>query len=73
MFSICTPRMKTSRILSFFPPHQQSRAMLAGALARISLRLVPRGNGEPAAEVLVNTAAIADRIRQPDPGADWTN
>lgn len=62
-----------SRILSFFPPHQQSevRAMLAGALrAVVSLRLVPRADGAgrvPAAEVLVNTAAIAERIRQPDP------
>ncbi len=64
-----------SRILSFFPPHQQNevRAMLASALrAVISLRLVPRSDGSgrvPAAEVLVNTAAIADRIRQPDPAA----
>jgi twitching motility protein PilT len=58
-----------NRILSFYPPHQQGevRFMLASALhAVISLRLVPRADGEgrvPAAEVLVNTAAIRDNIR----------
>lgn len=60
------------RIISFFPPHQHTeiRAMLAGALrAVVSLRLIPRADGAgrvPAAEVLVNTAAVAERIRAPD-------
>ncbi|HEX7241912.1 MAG TPA: type IV pilus twitching motility protein PilT [Longimicrobiaceae bacterium] len=60
------------RIISFFPPHQHAeiRTMLAMALrAVISLRLIPRADGKgrvPAAEILVNTAAIADRIRTPD-------
>ena len=57
------------RIISFFPPHQHAeiRAMLATALrAVVSLRLIPRadGNGRvPAAEILINTAAISDHIR----------
>src|SRR5512132_2280044 len=57
------------RILSFYPPyqHQEIRMLLATALtAVISLRLVPRADGRgrvPAAEVLVNTAAVADNIR----------
>lgn len=61
------------RAISFFPPHQHSeiRAMLAVALrAVISLRLIPRADGEgrvPAAEILVNTAAIAGAIRDGDP------
>ena len=60
------------RIISFFPPHQHSeiRGMLAMALkAVISLRLIPRADGKgrvPAAEVLVNTAAISDKIRAAD-------
>ncbi|MDQ3388925.1 MAG: PilT/PilU family type 4a pilus ATPase [Gemmatimonadota bacterium] len=60
------------RIISFFPPHQHSeiRGMLAVALrAVISLRLIPSADGRgrvPAAEVLVNTASIADQIRVPD-------
>ncbi|CAN5640696.1 type IV pilus twitching motility protein PilT [soil metagenome] len=60
------------RIISFFPPHQQPevRELLAGVLrAVVSLRLIPRLDGEgriAAAEVLVNTAAIADRIRKGD-------
>lgn len=61
-----------ARVLSFFPPHQHTevRALLADALrAIISLRLIPRRDGGgrvPAAEVLVNTAAIAERIRAGD-------
>jgi twitching motility protein PilT len=58
-----------NRILSFYPPHQASevRFLLASALeAVISLRLVPRsdkpGRG-PAAEILVNTAAVRENIR----------
>jgi len=58
-----------NRILSFYPPHQQAevRFLLASALeAVISLRLVPRSDRPgrvPATEVLVNTAAVRDNIR----------
>ena len=58
------------RIISFFPPHQHAeiRAVLANALkAIVSLRLIPRADRHgrvPAAEVLVNNAAIADLIRK---------
>src|ERR671937_387463 len=58
-----------NRILSFYAPHQQNevRFMLASALAAvISLRLVPRVDGRgriPAAEILINTAAVRDQIR----------
>jgi twitching motility protein PilT len=58
-----------SRVLSFYPPHQHNevRMMLSTALAAvISLRLVPRADGKgrvPAVEVLVNSAAVADNIR----------
>lgn len=57
------------RIISFFPPHQHAeiRATLATALrAIVSLRLIPRADGGgrvPAAEILINSAAISDRIR----------
>jgi twitching motility protein PilT len=60
------------RIISFFPPHQQDevRKMLASVLrAVVSLRLIPRLDGQgrvPAAEVMVNTAAIAELIRTGD-------
>jgi twitching motility protein PilT len=58
-----------SRILSFYPPHQhhEVRMLLSTALqAVVSLRLVPRADGRgrvPAAEVLINTATVADNIR----------
>ncbi|MGQ0646726.1 MAG: type IV pilus twitching motility protein PilT [Gemmatimonadaceae bacterium] len=58
-----------NRILSFYPPHQQNevRFALSGALAAvISLRLVPRSDRPgriPAAEVLINTAAVREQIR----------
>lgn len=58
-----------SRIISFFPPHehQEVRALLADALrAVVSMRLVPRTDGRgrvPAVEVMINTAAISERIR----------
>ena len=58
-----------NRILSFYPPHQQAevRFALSSALqAVISLRLVPRADKPgriPAAEVLINTAAVRDQIR----------
>jgi len=61
-----------SRILSFYPPHQhhEVRMLLATALqAVVSLRLVPRADGRgrvPAAEVLINTATVADNIRDID-------
>lgn len=57
------------RIISFYPPHQHQevRALLATALvAVVSLRLVPRKDGRgrvPACEVLINTAAVAENIR----------
>jgi twitching motility protein PilT len=57
------------RVISFFPPHQHDeiRHLLSTALhSVISLRLVPRKDGKgrvPAAEVLINTAAVADNIR----------
>jgi twitching motility protein PilT len=58
-----------NRILSFYPPHQQAevRFLLASALeAVISMRLIPRSDKAgrvPAVEVLVNTAAVRDNIR----------
>ncbi len=58
-----------NRVISFFPPHQHDevRHLLSTALhAVISLRLVPRKDGQgrvPAAEVLINTAAVQDHIR----------
>src|SRR5215218_2884007 len=58
-----------NRVLSFYPPHQQSevRFALSTALAAIiSLRLVPRTDRPgrvPAAEVLINTAAVREQIR----------
>ena len=58
-----------NRVISFFPPHQHDevRHLLSTALqAVISLRLVPRKDGKgrvPAAEVLINTAAVQDNIR----------
>ncbi len=61
-----------SRIISFFPPHQhdQIRLVLSNVLVSIiSLRLLPRkdGNGRiPAAEILINTANIAELILKPE-------
>jgi len=58
-----------NRILSFYPPHQQAevRYIVSTALrAVISLRLVRRADKKgrvPAAEVLVNTEAVRDQIR----------
>jgi len=57
------------RVLSFYPPHQQAevRFSLASALqAVVSQRLVPRSDKPgriPAVEVLINTAAVRDQIR----------
>jgi twitching motility protein PilT len=58
-----------NRVLSFYPPHQQTevRYMLSTALrAIISLRLVRRADKKgrvPAAEILMNTEAVRDQIR----------
>jgi len=58
-----------NRVLSFYPPHEQAsvRFQLASALqAVISLRLVPRADRPgrvPACEVLINTEAVRDQIR----------
>lgn len=58
-----------NRILSFYPPHQQTevRFMLSSALrAIISLRLVRRGDKKgrvPAAEIFINTEAVRDQMR----------
>ncbi|HEX6629866.1 MAG TPA: PilT/PilU family type 4a pilus ATPase [Gemmatimonadaceae bacterium] len=65
-----------NRVLSFYPPHQQAevRFMLSSALAAvISLRLVPRADRPgrvPACEVLVNTAAVRDNIRDMEKSLD---
>src|SRR5512143_2517464 len=58
-----------NRVLSFYPPHQagEVRFSLASALsAVVSLRLVPRADMPgriPACEILINTAAVRDNIR----------
>jgi twitching motility protein PilT len=58
-----------NRVISFYPPHQHQeiRSLLSTALqAVVCLRLVPKKDGKgrvPAAEVLINTAAVADNIR----------
>ncbi len=58
-----------NRILSFYPPHEQAdiRFQLSAALqAVICLRLVPRKDRAgriPATEILVNSAAVAENIR----------
>jgi len=63
-----------NRVISFYPPHQHQeiRSLLSTALAAvICLRLVPRKDGRgrvPAAEVLINTAAVADNIRDIEKG-----
>ena len=58
-----------NRIISFFPPHEHDavRNLLSTALeAIICLRLVPTKDGKervPACEILINTAAVRDNIR----------
>src|SRR5690606_26437401 len=58
-----------NRVLSFYPPSEQAdiRFQLSTALqAVISLRLVPRQDRPgriPACEILVNSAAVQDNIR----------
>ena len=61
-----------SRIIDFFPPHEQKqvRLSLAGALRGIICqRLVPRADGQGRCvvmEIAVNTGRIADAIADPD-------
>jgi twitching motility protein PilT len=61
-----------NRVMSFYPPHEQAdvRFTLSSALqAIISLRLAPRSDRAgriPACEVLINTAAVRDNIRDLD-------
>jgi len=58
-----------NRVMSFYPPHEQAdvRFTLSSALqAIVSLRLAPRSDRAgriPACEVLINTAAVRDNIR----------
>jgi twitching motility protein PilT len=58
-----------NRVMSFYPPHEQAdvRFTLSSALqAIVSLRLAPRADRAgriPACEVLINTAAVRDNIR----------
>jgi twitching motility protein PilT len=58
-----------NRVISFYPPHQHQeiRSLLSTALqAVVCLRLVPRSDGRgrvPACEILINSAAVADNIR----------
>jgi twitching motility protein PilT len=58
-----------NRVISFYPPHEHAevRSLLSTALAAVvCLRLVPKKDGSgrvPACEVLINTAAVADNIR----------
>jgi len=65
-----------NRIISFFPPHEHDavRNLLSTALeAVVSLRLVPTKDGNdrvPACEVLINTAAVRDNIRDPEKALD---
>ena len=60
------------RVLSMYPPHQHDeiRLLLGEVLAGIiSLRLLPTKDGKgrvPAAEILVNTAAIKEYIKDKD-------
>ncbi len=58
-----------NRVISFFPPHEHDavRNLLSTCLnAIVSLRLVPTKDGRtrvPACEVLINTAAVKENIR----------
>jgi len=65
-----------NRVISFFPPHEHDgvRNLLSTALeAVVSLRLVPTKDGAgrvPACEVLINTAAVKDNIRDSEKALD---
>jgi twitching motility protein PilT len=60
-----------NRIISIFPPHQQTqvRLQLAGILRGvISQRLIPRHDGKgmvPAIEIMVNTARVREMVEDP--------
>jgi twitching motility protein PilT len=68
-----------SRIIDFFPPHEQKqiRISLAGALRGIVCqRLVPRKDGEGrcvAMEIAVNTGRIAEAVADPDKSSTITS
>jgi len=65
-----------NRIISFFPPHEHDavRNLLSTALeAVICLRLVPTVDAStrvPACEILINTAAVRDNIRDQEKALD---
>ncbi len=64
-----------NRVISFFPPHEHNavRSLLSTALeAVVCLRLVPSKDDSrlPACEVLVNTAAVKDNIRDAEKALD---
>ena len=65
-----------NRVISFFPPHEHDavRNLLSTALqAVVSLRLVPTKDGKrrvPACEVLINTAAVKENIRDAEKALD---
>ena len=65
-----------NRVISFFPPHEHEgvRNLLSTALeAVVSLRLVPTKDGKnriPACEVLINTAAVRDNVRDAEKSLD---
>lgn len=65
-----------NRIISFFPPHEHDavRNLLSTALEGIvCLRLVPTKQGRtrvPACEILINTAAVRDNIRDAERALD---
>src|SRR2546428_13699 len=67
--ALSAPPRRTPGVTSSSPPHQHEevRHLLSTALsAVVSLRLVPRKDGRgriPAAEILINTAAVQDNIR----------
>jgi len=60
-----------NRIITMFPPHQQTQARLALASVLrgvISQRLLPRADGKgmvPAMEIMVNTERIREMIEEP--------
>lgn len=60
-----------NRIISLYPPHQQSQArlqLLTVLKGVVSQRLVPRADGRgmiPAVEILVNTARVKELVADP--------
>jgi twitching motility protein PilT len=65
-----------NRIISFFPPHEHDgvRNLISTSLAAVvCLRLVPTKDGNnrvPACEILLNTAAVKDHIRDSEKALD---